>query len=374
MRYKKFIKLLMIPLLAWGCVSKFIPEINENTEAVVVDGLITDQPGSDTIKLYKTIPLGKKAEADPVEGCIVTISDDLGNSYDLFETSPGIYITDADEFCGTIGRKYTLRIFTSGISGNKYTYESVPMEMKPVPPIDTLWYEKVLIEEETPYSNRKEGCNIYLDTHDPLDKCTYYRWDYRETWEMQIPYYVPNKVCWVSKQSGNIMIKNTSVLSENRISRFPVKSVSHESDRLNIKYSILVNQYSLNDNEYVYWEKIQNIVEEVGSLYDITPASVPGNIYCLEDPNEKVLGYFSVSAKTSKRIFIDDYFSGQANLYLECPMDTVSGGKVIPGLGLYLWIIITFPNKDVVITDDKNCYDCAMRGTNIRPSYWDDNR
>jgi hypothetical protein len=371
MKYFKFKILLIISLLAVSCVSKFIPETNESDEAVVVDGLITNEPGTDTIKLFTSIPLGKKARAEPVEGCTVILNDDLGNSYELNETKPGIYITDQEEFCGAVGRIYTLKILSGINSPKKYSYESFPVEMKPVPPIDTLWYEKVIVEEEDQYHNAREGCNIYLDTHDPLDECHYYRWDYTETWEMRIPYDVPNKQCWVTEKSGNIMIKNTSFLSENRIAGFPLHSISYKTDRLNIKYSIQANQYSLNVDEYVYWEKIQNIVEEVGSLYDITPASIPGNMYCVEDPNVKVLGYFSVSAKSSKRIFIQDHFSAQADIYLECPVDTVSSGKVIPGLGLFMWIIgYTIPNRDIILTDNINCYDCTKRGTKIKPPFW----
>jgi hypothetical protein len=367
MTIMKLVTIIIISLIAASCVSTFIPETDENTEAVVVDGLITDQSETDTIKLYKSIPLGSTAKPDPVEGCNVIISDDLGNSFTLSESKPGIYITNPGEFCGTTGRKYTLKIFTGGVTGKKYSYESVPMEMKPVPPIDSIWYEKITLSQGDQYHYPEEGCNIYLNTHDPANNCYYYRWNFTETWEMRIPYIVPHSVCWVSDKSENIMIKNTSVLSENRISRYPLTSLSNKTDRLNIKYSIIVNQYSLNEDEFMYWEKIQNLVEEVGSLYDITPASIPGNIYCVEDPNVKVLGYFSVSAKASRRIFIEDHFSDRADIYRHCPVDTVGEGDVLTGY----WPIITLPMHLVVVTNDLECYDCTTRGTNIRPVFWD---
>lgn len=373
----KFKMLLLITLLGSSCISKFIPEISENKEVVVVEGLITDQYGSDTIKLYKSTPLGRKSMATPLRGCNLIIADDLGNSYNLYETVNGIYVTNADEFCGTIGRKYTLKIYTNSATAKNFSYESFPMEMKPVPPIDSLSYEKILISEADKYNNRKEGAQVYLDAHDPENNCKYYRWDYSETWEMRLPYDVPNKVCWISNNSGRIMIKNTSVLSENRITRFPINFISNESDRLNIKYSVLVNQYSLNDDEYVYWEKLQNINEEVGSLYDLTPESIPNNMYCIEDPNEKILGYFSVSAKSSKRLFIEDSFSGVANLYLSCEKEIRDGNSPIIGLGIYYWVIIDASLRRppyIVLTDDKKCADCTTRGTNVKPSYWDANK
>ena len=142
----------------------------------------------------------------------------------------------------------------------------------------------MVIREKDENLFAEEGSQVYLNTEDPLGKCKFYRWDYTETWKFRLPYSVPNNTCWITNNSDDINIKSTSVLTEDRISRFPVKFISNETDRLNVRYTILVNQYSLNEDEYIYWEKLQNISEEVGGLYDITPSSIPGNIFCIEDP------------------------------------------------------------------------------------------
>ena len=58
-------------------------------------------------------------------------------------------------------------------------------------------------------------------------------------------YAVKNKVCWVTERSDEILIKNTSLYSQARVSKFPVLFISNSGDRLKETYSILVNQYSL---------------------------------------------------------------------------------------------------------------------------------
>ncbi len=377
MRKASIIIIFSISLLTGSCVTKFIPEIDEKTELVVVDGIITDRPGINTIKLYKSMPLGKKVDAVPIGGCTVEIMDDLNNSYDLSETATGTYVTDSAEFRGIVGRKYTLKIYTNSISMNNYSYESLPMEMKPVPPIGNIYFEKTLIKEEDKYNKAREGCRIYLDTYDPDNLCSYYRWDYTETWEIHLPYLVKNKICWITNNSSTIEIKNTAPLSENQISGYPLMSISDQTDRLKVKYCILVNQYSLNDDEYMYWEKTKNITESVGGLFDITPASVPSNIYCIEDPKEKVLGYFSVSAMTSKRLFITDYFSGIIDLYRNCETEKIYGPEDYPitGLNFSLWVIIDgtkYIPPYRIITDNHDCADCTLRGTNKEPAFWND--
>ena len=361
-----------------NCISKFLPEANEDKELLVVEGLITDQPGINTVKLSRSLPPGVRNTANPVTGCSVQISDNFGNKYSLNETEAGTYITDSSIFQGIIGRSYILHIILINASGIHH-YESFPMEMKPVPPIDSIYYEKVTINPGDKWNQAQEGCQVYLNTHDPTNQCKYYRWEYTETWKIVLPYSVPNKVCWVSANSDLINIKNTSVIYEDRIDRFPLSFISNATDRLSVKYSMLVNQYSLNEDEYLYWEKLQNITQQVGGLYDIVPAAIPSNVYSLDDPNEKVLGYFSVSASSSKRTFIKDHFYGLANPYTAeaCGADTVYGGEPIPNLNISIWIIADHqmpPPPYKVTTYDRGCADCTVRGTNIEPDFWEDKK
>lgn len=372
-----FIIAFSVSLILSSCVSQFIPEINENREMLVVEGMITDQPEVNTIKLYKSLPLGDKMDAVPASGYRVVITDDEFNYYELeeiytFGGGGGTYVTDPEKFCGVAGKTYTLNI--NGRWGVDYnSYRSLPVKMLPAPPIDTLIYEKKTILEIPERDVLHEGCQIYLSTVDPENSCKYYKWDFTETWEFHLPYNVPNKVCWISDNSGTIALKNTSVLSESRVTRFPINFISNETDRLKVRYSILVNQYSLNYEEFVYWEKIKSLSDNTGSLYDITPASIANNLYCVNDPNEKVLGYFSVAGKSSKRMFVNDEFSGIVDLYNECPVDTVYGYGEIDRLGTSFWVIETDMIGMLqfrVLTDNINCADCTVRGTNVKPDYW----
>jgi hypothetical protein len=377
MKYTLQILLLFILFILGSCISQFIPQTSEDKQLLVVEGMITDQPGPYTIKLSRSLPLGAKSNATPVKGCTVSLSDDIGNTYFLAETTAGIYLTDSSQFQGSIGRFYTLHININS-SANNHTYESTPIELKPVPPIDSVYYEKVTIQAGTNTSSAEEGCQVYLNTQDPSSQCKYYRWEFTETWEFILPYAVPNKTCWVSANSNMINIKNTSSISEDKIVRYPLNFVSNQTDRLKVKYSILVNQYSLNEDEYQYWDKLQNMSQQVGSLYDIIPSSVSSNVYCLDNPNEKVLGYFSVSSMSSKRIFIKDHFAGMPDPYSagNCIADTISGGAPLPsGLNSTVWIIISnLMPPYVVTTYSKGCYDCTVRGTNVEPSFWTDNK
>ena len=357
-----YILLTVFFLFVNSCVSEFIPEIKEKQNMLVVDGLITDQPVTNRIILSETVPMGEKINFIPVKGAAINILDDIGNQWTLSEKSDGIYCTDSLTFRGIPGRKYSLIIRTYDD-----TYTSPLVDMKPVPPIDSLYFEKVLLKYDY-FGYSVEGCNIYLDTHDPLNETRYFRWDFTETWEMRYPWagleVVENGQCWITEKSGKILIKSTSALSESDVKKYPLHNIGTEHDtRLFLRYSILVNQYSISADEYYYWDKLKRVYEETGSLYDLIPVNITGNIKSTSDPQKLVFGNFCVSSVSSGRIYIDEYFKGP-NPYWDCIDLTITG----PGPGIWQ---LSFAGS-TVYTNRIDCIDCTYRGTKTKPEFWID--
>ena len=367
-------------LAAMSCVTEFIPQVSEERELLVVEGLITDQPEPYTVKLSKASPFGKKSEVIPLGNCMVSVTDNLGNRYYLNEQSTGTYVSDPAYFRGVVGRSYSLNIKTDRYAGG-FTFESSPVEMIPVPPIDSIYYEKTVIQEKTEDDPQIDGCQIYLDTSDPENINRYFRWDFDECWILRLLWPVDNMKCWVYDKSRTIHIKNTTSLDESAIEAYPLTYITNETDRLKMEYSILVNQYSMNEEEYNFWEKLKTLTEQVGGLYDVVPYSITSNLYCLDDQSVKVLGYFSVSAKSSKRIFIKDKFEGIIDRYADCVTDTLPTDypPSIDGINVRVWALLV--NKSsftspgyTIITDRKGCADCTDRGTTTEPDFWKENK
>jgi hypothetical protein len=387
-KLKQQILFSLLLLLLNSCIVEYVPITDEVAELLNVEGLITDQPGINTIKLSKSVPLWHRQVAQPVTGCKVWISDDLGQIAILKETLIGTYITDPANFQGKTGRKYALHITTSS-SYRNLNFESFPMEMKPVPPIDSIYYEKKTYQN---WPSAVEGCQIYLDTYDHSNNCKFYRWKYSETWEFHLPFNVKNRVCWSTVNSYEIFIKNTSILGEDRIIRYPLNAITNPIDKLSVKYSILVSQYSLNEDEYLYWERLKNTLDQIGGLYDLIPTFIPNNIFCVENPNEKTLGYFSVSAESSRRIFIKDKFNGYDE---SCNSDIKFGlpkfdwdirspsygtDTSIVGLDATVWVAEDHTDEIPpyrILVHTRWCNDCTKKGIfgeyrNIKPSFWDE--
>lgn len=337
---------------------------------LVVEGMITDHYRVNKIKLSRSMTVGKPLVRKAVKGAVVTITDEKGTVTTLKEFPAGTYSTDSTKFRGRVGGSYSLNIKINNVN-----YETDFIEMKPVPPVDSLYYEKVIIIASRDINDVEEGCKIYVDSYDPNRECLFFRWDYTETWEYRIPYNVTNKICYVTERSDEVLIKNTSLYSQARVSKYPILFISNKTDRLKERYSILVNQYSLNESEYNFWEKVQNISENVGGLYDITPIAISSNIRCNTNPEETVLGYFSVSAVTQKRLFIYDHFFGLPNFVTYCATDTLIGKLPETGLNTEFWVIEDYGDEPLpfwIITIFKECADCSTRGTKVKPPFWDE--
>lgn len=368
MRSKRIIGFGLFLLLFIRCSIEFIPDSDENKEQLVVEGMITDQNRVNRIRLSRSLPVGKPLVRKAVKGAVVTITDEKGIITILKESPAGTYSTDSTKFRGHIGGIYSLNIQINNVN-----YATDFIELKPVPPISSLYYEKVVINYSRDSSDIDEGCNIFADSYDPSGKCLFFRWDYIETWEYRIPYNVVNKICYITERSDEILIKNTSLYNQARVSKYPVLFISNNSDRLKERYSILVNQYSLNESEYNFWERVQNISQKTGNLYDITPGAIPSNIMCCERPEEKVLGYFSVSAVAQKRLFIKDMFLGLPNFVTYCATDTLKGNLPESGLNTKYWVIEDYSDEIPpfwIISTFRECADCTTRGTSVMPSFW----
>ena len=228
MRILRILVISILGVLTGNCITPFLPETEEEKDLLVVKGMITDLYGVNTIKLTRSVPIDRKNQERPYTGCTVKIIDDLGNTYLLKENRPGEYVTSPEKFQGMTGRKYKLTIDNNRPNELRRAYESGLIEMIQVPQIDSIYYEKTDLDS---YFGIINGCQIYLDTHDPLNKCRNYRWEFAETWEFHIPFNaVEHDTCWVSKNSETINVKSTSLMAVDRITRFPLYYIPPYTD------------------------------------------------------------------------------------------------------------------------------------------------
>lgn len=376
-----------------GCVEPFQPELDDDdlTKLIVVEGLISDDPGSMKVKLSYTASLYSESlnvvdEYPPVSGAEVLIHDDQGNTFLLIENEPGLYEPADENAHGITGNSYYLAIRTR--EGKQLESSMVLMEESPE--IDEISFReesRTVFDQETPYE--QNWLNIMVSTQGSGGNTSYYKWEFEETWEFEMPEYVQvyhgtgqfsppptmetveideeKRHCWVSESSASILTASTYDSPDNEIHDFVIKTIGPPDDRLNIKYSILVKQYEINHQLYEFFRNVCESNEKSGGIYEKTPLQIIGNMKSCEG-SEPVLGYFMASTMTSKRIFISpaEHQVEPGSAYDGCGWTT----EIPRYLDVYLYGTSDGGETNIWSTN-KYCTDCRVRGTHEMPDFWE---
>lgn len=358
-------------LLMGGCVDPYRPpEITAPASYLVVDGFLDIAAGAvTTFKLSRSQNL-TDAKAPTLETkATVTIESSRNLKYSLKEVTNGVY-----SYTGVpsqTGETFRLRIKTS--RGVEYLSDMVAFKASPA--IDQVNWKA-----------ESDGIRIYVDTHDAAGKTRNYRWEYEETWEFYSAWFssyeVKNKqiiqrqndifTCWNGEKSRNILINSSAKLSEDVIHQMPLTYIPGYSIKIGSRYSILVKQYALTQDAYQYWEQLGKTTESIGTLFDPQPTQVTGNIQNLTNPGEPALGYFSAGTVTTKRMFIRrmelPYWPTKTG-YEDCVKDTLTAKELIDNKYPGQIPVIDLPDGTYE-TGQEICVDCRLRGTNVKPSFW----
>lgn len=373
-------KTLQTPILLFClcfccCKDAFNPQVDAKYKnLLVVEGFI-NIGATTTIKLSRAADLKDWQITVPEKKAEVEIEGNKGTRLRGLTGEDGQCVLNTENL--SLDESYMLKI---KLSDGKL-YQTDYLESKASPEIDSLNFEV-----------ENKGFQIYVHTQDPLNKTRYYKWDYQETWEVNSTFissveYKDGKVvkrdpnvniqyCWNTAKSSNILLQTTERLSEDRVTRFPLVHVKGNSAKVAHLYSVLVSQYGLTQNAYQYMVNMKKNTEQIGSIFDSQPSELRGNIYCISTPSEQVIGWISAGTVSQKRIFIsykDKPASGYDWVYLQrCETVISSQDSLLYYLGGNNLLIdeqINGPNIKYLL-GSKECIDCRLRGSNIRPDYW----
>jgi hypothetical protein len=183
--------------------------------------------------------------------------------------------------------------------------------------------------------------------------------------------------CFGNGNSGNILLNSTAALTQDVAYQFPLTTIDGTSEKISIRYSILVTQTALTKEAYAFWESMKKSTESLGSIFDAQPSQLVGNIHNVADAAEPVIGYISAGTTQTKRIFIDKKelpsdFKTEYPFF--CKVDTTVGDDVRlklirPGTPHITLAELSSPPPPYIYSD-KPCADCTIRGTTKQPAFW----
>ncbi|MBI9062963.1 MAG: DUF4249 domain-containing protein [Marinilabiliaceae bacterium] len=396
---QKIIFNITLSLLIFSCLDPYDTNIKGYENLLVVDALITDENRSHYVLLSRTIP-DLNQEPQRVANAWVSITDENFNETILRETSPGIYATDSTKFRAQVGKTYTLKISTP----EGKTYISNPCTMLPSGNIEKIYYNK-----DKGWNNdntyESEGISVYIDGS--AQESEYARWSFEEDWKFQV-FCAPDfsfdtdgnivhinndKIyCWKSALSTDITLHSFKNHGNNTINKKKIHFIpTSKTDRISLRYSILVKQLSISKEEYEFWDKLQKSTEDVGDILGKQPFSIAGNMNNIDDKTEPVLGYFQVSSTSQKRLYIENSDLSKLDVpfysHKSCKIDTVliDNNRYTSIYDIYLQEVATgrygmydvyYPEMSMTPTGllltQPTCCDCTLTGTNKKPDFWQD--
>ncbi len=370
------------------CIEPFETGPQGFDDRLVVEGFLSDVTKQHQVLLTRTSPLDSN-ERRFETGAQVRIEEEGRTSTTFQEVSPGVYLSP-QTFRGFVGNTYQLIITTQ----DERQYQSTPVTLKATPPIDRVYAEFLpeSVEQEA-------GIHIYLDTEDPTANTRFYRWEFDETYEIRPPFpstYLwtggnsfvfrePSVVglCWRTDPSQNILVQNTTNLVRDAVNQFELRFIPEESFIMRYRYSMLVRQFALNAETYLFWEALRELSETQGSLFDIQPGTIPGNIFSIDNPDELVLGYFDASQTSERRVFFTPQsFTPQGYIrpdYLETCEENIEDVPV-QEIGAFMSTENNFETKEIWAAFGfaetvfrivpRECGNCTDIGTTERPDFW----
>ncbi len=367
-----YISLLCLSLFA--CKDPYKPEVDaRNKNLLVVEGYI-HIGGSTTIRVNRTVDVAVTSTLAPEAKAEVAI-----------ETADGAVlvggISNAQGTCVlntfnlSVNKQYRLRITTS----NGKIYRSEALTCKVTPALDSL-----------NFGIENGGFQVYVNTHDDSNNTRYYTWDYDETWEIHsaFPSYFEvkdNRIisrdasinisrCWVNASSSRIILGTSERLLADKISRAPIIFIKGNTERVAEQYSIQVRQYGLTKEAYLYLDNMRKNTDQIGGIFDPQPSELKGNMVCVSDPAEAVIGFISAGTVVQKRLFISKSDKPAINrewMFLHsCERFFVKTGDVLSSGSLIIQASANEKGEEGYDMATRTCIDCRFLGSDIKPSYW----
>jgi Domain of unknown function (DUF4249) len=367
---------LILLLLLTGCTKSFeLPETQPDNTVLVVEGNIqTGGSGENTFTLGRVKALFAFDDI-PEENALVEIKQENGPRWKVPHQGKGVYKSQLQL---PTDKPLALQITTA----DGKIYETPYQQAVITPEIDSITFK----QEQT------GDVKLFVHSHDDQNKTKNYKWTFTETWERRawfqglyefkngniIPRAPDDQIytCWNTAEAPSFIIGNTNDLSADVISYQPLGTIIRPSEKLFIRYSILVKQIGLSQEAYNYWEILKKNTELTGTLFDPQPSRMPTNITCTNDKSKEAIGYISVGNVTEKRIFI---MNSEVNLWpsrnesAACDAFEFSkfqAERFLSQNPIYLpaYFITAGGGFGVAL---RQCVDCRLTGgVNIKPDFW----
>ena len=274
---------------------------------LVVTGVITNSPGQRTISLSYQQPIDIFQNRDTIPpDASINLFEDGALIAAFSQISSQKYELD-DSVLLEEGKSYHIEI--QFFNGSKYA--SVPELVRPAitPDSLTLAFERREIDTNAGTTLRRWFLDVMVNNTIPsTGEKPYFRWAIEEDWEVvelstDNPFDV-QRTCYFNTSPNSLAV---TIMDGNEFQAGPVaKAVAARvpGDAYKDRHVFSVYQHQISPEAYTFYERVDRLVNQTGTLFDQLPAAIPGNVSNVNAPEERVLGYVEFSLVDTSRIWI----------------------------------------------------------------------
>jgi hypothetical protein len=311
-------------ILYSSCREIYEPELPVQPSVLVVDGLITNELREHTINLTRAVKFDTSAYI-PETKATVYVQDNKGNIANFNETTPGRYVSDKSSFKPVVGFKYTLVIKTQ----NGKFYKSEEQELLPPGNIGDIDATPKKIPHYFMVDNKMRiwdvaGAEFSVSYNVNKSNSPYYRFSNTLMAEFYSKVIDSVNFCFRKYESDvNFTLSDIQVESagtfQQRLGFLPIENTfygivdhfttSPEGDvyttRELFHYYITIKQFHLNKTTFEAYRSMNQQLSASQKIFDPVTAQLKGNVKCITDTKELVLGLFEVSSVNTKTFIVD---------------------------------------------------------------------
>ena len=303
-----FLWFVLMFITASSCVDEISIESGFSESQMVVEGAVHNGPGPYTIRIGETQPDERLPE--PVSGAAVVLVESQEKRIPFNEMESGIYQNSDEGFRGQPGESYHIEIEL----GDGRSFFSEPERMPLFSASSTVHLEPGFIQEPTASGRTRDEPAIFVsadtdipETIDPI----YLKWTIEGVYafrEIQLPgpFAPPAKTCIINE---TVSPQNIVLFADNRTDSGQItgqllatKKVIFE--QFYIRYYFNVITSSITERRYNYWQNVDEMINQSGTIFDVPPSNVAGNIKSHNNSGIPPLGYFEAALNDTSREFI----------------------------------------------------------------------
>lgn len=252
-------------LVLSSCQKVIDVAIKDADKKYVVEGVVTDQPGTARILLSKTKNISDDNNFPGISGALVTVTDDAGIVTIFPETATGVYTSAA--LTAIAGKTYELKV---NVNGETFMARSaMPEKIN----LDTLF-----ITDELLFGESRKLVNIAYQ--DPPGKGQYYRY-----------------IQYINGNKGKPIFVNNDDYSDGKYVNTKLWYLvddDEEDEKIKKGDTVMLDMLCIDAAVYKYWYSLNQ--SATGNSQSASPANPVTNI------SGGALGYFSAHTIQTKTV------------------------------------------------------------------------